>query len=63
MANSLSQTMQTSKIELLEWLANEQDESFVQEVLAIIKRHISERKMKDENSLVLNTIKSKPTKN
>jgi hypothetical protein len=29
MANSLSQSMQTSKIDLLEWLANEQDESFV----------------------------------
>lgn len=39
MTNSLSQTMQTSKIELLEWLANEQDESFVQNIVHIVKNH------------------------
>jgi len=47
----------------MECLANEQNQSFVQEVLAIVKRHIFERKVKDENSLVLYTIKSTPTKN
>jgi hypothetical protein len=39
MTNSLSQTMQTSKIELLEWLASEQDESFVQNIVHIVKNH------------------------
>lgn len=63
MANSLSPAMQNSKIEVLEWLANEQDESFVQEVLEMVKEHISERKVKDENSLVLNEIQSTPAKN
>ncbi len=41
MANSLSPAMQTSKIEILEWLANEQDESFVQNIVYIVKNHSS----------------------
>ena len=41
MANSLSPTMQNSKIEVLEWLANEQDESFVQEIVSFIKKIIT----------------------
>lgn len=44
MTNSLSPAMQTSKIELLEWLANEQDESFVQEIVSFIKKYTYERK-------------------
>ena len=39
MTNSFSPTMQTSKIELLEWLANEQDENFVQEIVSFVKKH------------------------
>lgn len=48
MANSLSPTMQTSKIEVLEWLANEQDESFVQEIVSFIKKHTYERKAEED---------------
>jgi hypothetical protein len=48
MANSLSPTMQNSKIEVLEWLANEQDESFVQEIVSFIKKHTYIRKVEED---------------
>jgi hypothetical protein len=48
MANSLSPAMQNSKIEVLEWLANEQDESFVQEIVSFIKKHTYERKVEED---------------
>jgi hypothetical protein len=40
--------MQNSKIEVLEWLANEQDESFVQEIVSFIKKHTYERKVEED---------------
>jgi hypothetical protein len=48
MTNSLSPAMQTSKIEILEWLANEQDESFVQEILELVRKHIAIRNEREE---------------
>jgi hypothetical protein len=48
MANSISPAMQNSKIEVLEWLANEQDESFVQEIVSFIKKHTYERKVEED---------------
>lgn len=46
MINSLSKTSQTFKIELLEWLAKEQDESFLEEIVTFVKKH-TKRKEED----------------